>query len=129
MLTAPANATSMATSAAKLSWIRLRNVGMTDFLLVAGRLKFTDRGKGLRFPREALGLYQQIPEPYGIGMASLALAQISKGEERAGHLAAARKALRSIGRADLVAELDVIESQAASTGRGSRRRAARGSSP
>ena len=56
---------------------------------------------------EALGLYARIPEPYSIGWAHKRLADVARDEdERARHLAAAREAWLSIGREDLVQQLD-----------------------
>jgi tetratricopeptide (TPR) repeat protein len=51
---------------------------------------------------EALTLYERIAEPYSIGGAHLGLARVTGGAERAAHVAAARAAWMSIGRADLV---------------------------
>ncbi len=56
---------------------------------------------------KALGLYEKIPEPYSIGMAHRRLARLASSETaRSEHVAAAREAWRSIGRDDLIAELD-----------------------
>jgi tetratricopeptide (TPR) repeat protein len=54
---------------------------------------------------EALALYERIAEPYSVGRAHLALIPITGGTERAAHIAAARAAWMSIGRADLVEKL------------------------
>jgi len=55
----------------------------------------------------ALRLYEQIKEPYSIGMANRRLARLAGGvEEKASLVAAARLAWGSIGREDLVAQLD-----------------------
>ena len=56
---------------------------------------------------EALGLYARIREPYSIGWAHERLADVARDEdERARHIAAAREAWLSIGREDLVQQLD-----------------------
>ena len=56
---------------------------------------------------EALGLYARIQEPYSIGWAHVRLAGVARDEdERARHIAAAREAWLSIGREDLVQQLD-----------------------
>jgi tetratricopeptide (TPR) repeat protein len=55
----------------------------------------------------ALLLYAKIPDPIAIGMTHRGLARISSTEdEREKHIAAAREAWSSIGRQNLVAELD-----------------------
>ena len=55
----------------------------------------------------ALPLYEQIKEPYSIGMVNRRLARLAGGvEEKASLVAAARLAWGSIGREDLVAQLD-----------------------
>jgi tetratricopeptide (TPR) repeat protein len=55
----------------------------------------------------ALGLYARIQEPYSIGRAHKALANVARHEdERARHVAAAREAWLSIGRGDLVERLE-----------------------
>ena len=55
----------------------------------------------------ALRLYEQIEEPYSIGMANQRLARLAGGvDEKASLVAAARLAWGSIGRTDLVAQLD-----------------------
>lgn len=56
---------------------------------------------------EALALYERIPEPYSIGQAHRCLARVaSASSECARHLDAARAAWKSVGRDDLIAELD-----------------------
>jgi tetratricopeptide (TPR) repeat protein len=54
----------------------------------------------------ALRLYEQIPDPYSAGLAHRNLARLSEGKDRMHHIAAARAAWASIGRADLVALLN-----------------------
>jgi tetratricopeptide (TPR) repeat protein len=55
----------------------------------------------------ALELYERIAEPYSVGLAHRKLARIVAGEaSRREHLEAARQAWTSIGRADLVADID-----------------------
>ena len=54
----------------------------------------------------ALALYQRRAEPFSIGQTHRRLARISEGAERTGQIVAAREAWTSIGRDDLVAELD-----------------------
>jgi hypothetical protein len=49
----------------------------------------------------------RLPEPYSIGMARRRLARLASDEAaRRAHVAAARAAWRSIGRDDLIEELD-----------------------
>jgi tetratricopeptide (TPR) repeat protein len=55
---------------------------------------------------QALALYERIAEPYSIGVAHEMLARITRGQDRAGHFAAARAAWTSIDRPDLVQTLD-----------------------
>ena len=56
---------------------------------------------------EALALYARIPEPYSIGWAHRHLADVARGEdERGRQIAAAREVWQSIGRDDLVEQLD-----------------------
>jgi tetratricopeptide (TPR) repeat protein len=55
---------------------------------------------------QALDLYGRIPDPYSIGLAHFRLAHITKGEERAAHVRAARAAWTGINRPDLEAQLD-----------------------
>jgi tetratricopeptide (TPR) repeat protein len=54
----------------------------------------------------ALPLYERIGDPYSSGQVHRRLAQLSSGTQRAVHVSAARKAWASIGRDDLVQELD-----------------------
>ena len=55
----------------------------------------------------ALRLYERIKDPYSIGMANQRLARLAGGvDEKASLVAAARLAWGSIGREDLVAQLD-----------------------
>ena len=56
--------------------------------------------------QQALAFFAQISEPYSIGMVHRRLAHIAAGEERTGHIAAARAAWLGIDRPDLVAKLD-----------------------
>ena len=55
---------------------------------------------------QALGLFHQIQEPYSIAVAHRRLARLSAGDVRKFHVNAARSALQSISRSDLVASLD-----------------------
>ena len=56
---------------------------------------------------QALALYSRIPEPYSMGVAHFMLAEaVSTDREKAQHLSEARKLWLSIGREDLVEELD-----------------------
>ncbi len=56
--------------------------------------------------QQALGLYEQIAEPYSIGRAHQRLARTTSNDQRAQHIQAAREAWLSIDRADLVQQLD-----------------------
>ncbi len=71
---------------------------------IARALERSDEAE--RTYRDALGLYERIPEPYSIGGTHLRIAQITSGATRADHVAAARAAWLSIDRPDLVRELD-----------------------
>jgi hypothetical protein len=73
--------------------------GLGDVARVEG-----DRTAAQARYNEALALYQRIAEAYSIGETRRRLAQVTEGDERAGHAAAPRAAWLSIGRADLVAE-------------------------
>jgi tetratricopeptide (TPR) repeat protein len=55
---------------------------------------------------EALRMYAQIPEPYSMGWLHMQLGEIGDGEERAAHIAEARRLWLSIDRPDLVKLLD-----------------------
>jgi tetratricopeptide (TPR) repeat protein len=67
----------------------------------------SDRDGARELFDEALGLYSRIPEPYSIGWAHKRLADVAPGkDERVRQIAAARKAWLSIGRDDLVQQLD-----------------------
>lgn len=56
---------------------------------------------------QALALYERIGDPHAIGLTRLRLARIAQYEtSRAAHVEAARDAWRSIGRDDLIANLD-----------------------
>jgi hypothetical protein len=58
--------------------------------------------------QQALALYQQIPEPYSIGLTHRDLAGIAESaSQRREHVDAAQRAWNSIGRDDLCAELAV----------------------
>lgn len=57
--------------------------------------------------QEALPLYERIREPYSIGMTHRRLARLATSqEERRRHVDATRSAWASIGREDLIKELD-----------------------
>jgi tetratricopeptide (TPR) repeat protein len=70
-------------------------------------LRRSDQDSARQFFDEALGLFSRIQEPYSVGRAHERLAHVARDEaERARHIAAAREAWRSIGREDLVRQLD-----------------------
>jgi hypothetical protein len=55
----------------------------------------------------ALALYKRIPEPYSIGWTHRGLARLaSEDDARRAHVSAARESWRSIGRDDLITQLD-----------------------
>ncbi|HMC60238.1 MAG TPA: hypothetical protein VKJ01_13685, partial [Candidatus Solibacter sp.] len=56
---------------------------------------------------EALSLYARIPEPFSIGQTHRRLARLAATpKDRAHHIQAAREAWLSVGRPDLIQELD-----------------------
>jgi tetratricopeptide (TPR) repeat protein len=76
---------------------RLGNIALAKFAPDVARRQW----------RNALGLYERIGEPFSIGASHQRLAQHAEtAADRAHHLAAAYIAWRSIGRADLLKDLD-----------------------
>jgi len=76
-------------------------IRLGDIMRAAG-----ETTQALSHYRTALALYGRVADPYSIGCAHERIASLTEGEEREANIAAARAACTSIGRDDLIAELD-----------------------
>lgn len=76
-------------------------------IVLVGLDQYLARDAACGHYENALALYSRIPDPCSVGVAHLRLAKMAPGDaERNDHLSAARAAWLSIGRLDLVEELD-----------------------